>query len=180
MSLFMDLSVVRQQYGKEIPFSLQTTELPALSKEWLLQDTLIIEGNLSPHRFHIDLDGRIKASISGECSRCLKKLSYDLDIPVKAKLLFKQDTAQVEKPEFAFGELEEMYWIYDRFEYDFSYIVVEALLAHLPSRPLCDVDCVGLCPICGKNRNEGDCSCETAEIDPRWAGLAQSLNDEEV
>ena len=42
-----------------------------------------------------------------------------------------------------------------------------------PMKPLCDENCAGLCPICGKNLNEGSCDCPQQEIDPRWAKLKQ-------
>ena len=33
---------------------------------------------------------------------------------------------------------------------------------------LCKDDCEGLCAKCGKNLNEGECSCDTRETDPRF------------
>ena len=34
-----------------------------------------------------------------------------------------------------------------------------------------------ICPKCGKNLNEGACGCDTREIDPRLAKLAELLNN---
>lgn len=180
MELTMNLSAIRQQKGKTIPFAMQTTALPELPRDWQLQGPLLFEGTFSPKAHHIDLQAELTCTIIGACSRCLKPIRYDLSIPVAEKLLFKQDSAHVEKPGQAFGELEETYWIYDRFDYDFSYVIMDAILTQLPLRPICERDCEGLCPICGQNRNEGDCSCEKVDIDPRWAGLAQLDQDGEV
>lgn len=41
----------------------------------------------------------------------------------------------------------------------------------LPVKPLCKDTCLGLCPVCGANRNSNGCSCERAEGDPRLAPL---------
>ena len=49
------------------------------------------------------------------------------------------------------------------------------LLSEFPSRVLCREDCRGLCPTCGKDLNEGPCSCETTETDPRLSPLAAVL-----
>ena len=38
-------------------------------------------------------------------------------------------------------------------------------------KDLCKEDCKGLCPKCGCDLNEKECSCTTKEIDPRWAVL---------
>ncbi len=41
----------------------------------------------------------------------------------------------------------------------------------LPVHPLCRPDCAGLCPECGKDRNEGPCACSSEEGDPRLQAL---------
>lgn len=44
--------------------------------------------------------------------------------------------------------------------------------AAAPMQPLCSDGCRGLCPQCGAERSAGDCACEPASGDPRWASLA--------
>jgi uncharacterized protein len=48
----------------------------------------------------------------------------------------------------------------------------DAIGVELPFSPLCRADCKGLCPVCGGDRNLGECPGH-AEIDPRWAALEQ-------
>lgn len=45
-----------------------------------------------------------------------------------------------------------------------------ALLA-IPMKPLCRMDCAGLCPSCGCNLNQKQCNCSPKPADPRWAEL---------
>lgn len=45
---------------------------------------------------------------------------------------------------------------------------IDALLLAVPAKVLCSETCAGLCPRCGKNLNEGPCSCSDESIDPRW------------
>ena len=47
----------------------------------------------------------------------------------------------------------------------------EEFVLSLPVKPLCRPDCKGLCPQCGKNLNDGTCSCIREEGDPRLAAL---------
>ena len=42
----------------------------------------------------------------------------------------------------------------------------------LPFSPLCRPECQGLCPVCGGDRNLGECPGHV-EVDPRWAALEQ-------
>jgi uncharacterized protein len=50
-------------------------------------------------------------------------------------------------------------------------VVREQLLLALPSYPVCQEGCKGLCSVCGANLNERDCGCDRHVPDPRWAGL---------
>ena len=53
--------------------------------------------------------------------------------------------------------------------------VEEQMMLEMPSKTLCREDCLGLCPKCGKNLNEGPCTCEKHETDPRLAVLKTLL-----
>lgn len=64
---------------------------------------------------------------------------------------------------------------------DLELVAREAILLDLPLAPLCGDDCLGLCPTCGVDRNEGMCACTPPEADHRWAaldGLRTVLTDE--
>ncbi|MEE0776702.1 MAG: DUF177 domain-containing protein, partial [Bacillota bacterium] len=41
----------------------------------------------------------------------------------------------------------------------------------------CREDCKGLCPSCGQNLNNKECSCDKSPIDPRLAVLADLLKE---
>jgi uncharacterized protein len=61
---------------------------------------------------------------------------------------------------------------------DLSEIVRQDLALALPMVPLCRTACKGLCSNCGQNWNEGDCDCETEELDPRLIVLKELLDQE--
>ena len=54
---------------------------------------------------------------------------------------------------------------------DITEIVRDTFLASLPIQNLCRADCKGLCPVCGKNLNNGECECDKFIVDPRLATL---------
>ncbi|NLI71000.1 MAG: DUF177 domain-containing protein [Firmicutes bacterium] len=41
---------------------------------------------------------------------------------------------------------------------------------------LCREDCLGICPVCGENRNKIRCKCEKENVDPRFS-ILQDLKD---
>ena len=54
---------------------------------------------------------------------------------------------------------------------DMAPAVREYVLLELPDGPLCRDDCAGICPVCGIDRNEASCDCDTSVRDHRWAAL---------
>ena len=54
---------------------------------------------------------------------------------------------------------------------DVTELLRDTLLAGQPMKNLCKADCKGLCPACGANLNDGDCSCGGLVVDPRLAAL---------
>lgn len=58
---------------------------------------------------------------------------------------------------------------------DIRPLVADVLSLSLSMKPLCRPDCKGLCPVCGRNLNEGKCTCAVEVIDPRLAGLGSML-----
>lgn len=104
----------------------------------------------------ITVTGVVTAPWTGECRRCLLAASGTLTIPVRE--LYTED-----------GDGEETYPLVND-QVDLEELVHDAVLLELPIAPLCDEECRGLCPVCGANRNEESCRCETPRHD-RWAAL---------
>ncbi len=104
----------------------------------------------------ITVVGLLEAPWTGECRRCLTTASGTLRIPVRE--LYRSD-----------GDGEDAYRLVAD-EVDLEPLVHDAVLLELPIAPVCDEGCLGLCPLCGGNRNEQACSCETPR-DERWAAL---------
>ncbi|MBO4749763.1 MAG: DUF177 domain-containing protein, partial [Lachnospiraceae bacterium] len=50
-------------------------------------------------------------------------------------------------------------------------LLYNELMENWPAKILCKEDCKGLCPVCGKNLNEGECGCDRFVPDPRLAGI---------
>ena len=103
---------------------------------------------------------------SRPCDRCMKPLSdtlkYSFEHRLIATLCGDDDGDYIETPDFTL-ELDE--------------VVISDIILHYPQKFLCSEDCKGLCPVCGKNRNEGDCGCERQNVDPRLEILKQLMKE---
>lgn len=58
---------------------------------------------------------------------------------------------------------------------DLDEVLATCFILDMDTKFLCREDCKGLCPTCGKNLNEGPCTC-AKPIDPRLAVLGQLLD----
>ena len=56
---------------------------------------------------------------------------------------------------------------------DVDQLIGNELLLNLPMKVLCREDCKGICRKCGTNLNHSSCSCDTVELDPRMAVIAE-------
>ncbi len=110
----------------------------------------------------------------GQCARCLAPVEgvFTLDFE---RTVAAEGTISEEQLE----ENIDSYVMIRDGKLDVDEPLREELLISFPMRLLCDEDCPGLCPKCGKPLREGDCGCPTKEIDPRLAVLKNWLDKEE-
>jgi uncharacterized protein len=62
-------------------------------------------------------------------------------------------------------------------------LALEQVQLAIPMKPLCDENCLGLCPVCGTNRSREACDCQMSVADERWdalRGLRDQLKKKEV
>ncbi|MGD8398381.1 MAG: DUF177 domain-containing protein, partial [Anaerolineae bacterium] len=118
--------------------------------------------------------GKLHTTVRAECRRCLEPAEVEVEIDLEEE--FYPTVPIAESPVDAVPEedLEEALMIDEHHVLDLSEVIRQALWVATPMDALCRLDCAGLCPRCGGNRNLGECTCVDDEIDPRWAVL-QSL-----
>jgi uncharacterized protein len=113
--------------------------------------------------------GRLLTEVGLTCSRCLGPLRYPLYINIEEEYYPTIDIVTGAK--LATPDDGEHFTIDERHILDLTEAVRQAALVSIPMKPLCKNDCVGLCPVCGHNLNQGACGCPPIEADPRWAVL---------
>lgn len=113
----------------------------------------------------VSLTIRACFSYSRSCDRCSTDFTREMD------MLFEHKLAQT-----LVDDGNDDYIETPDFKLELDDIVISDILLSLPQKNLCKDDCKGLCQICGKNLNEGDCSCDKREIDPRLEMLKQFMD----
>ena len=112
------------------------------------------------------MKGTITTRIHGVCDRCAADFTRDVEIPIDVVLVRELS-----------NEENEDEWVFplEGNSADLEDIIRTVFVLNMDSKLLCKPDCKGLCCRCGKNLNEGPCTCQK-EPDPRFAALRQLLD----
>jgi len=129
-----------------------------------LRGAIAVDLELEVHNDGISVSGTVAAPWATVCRRCL--------VPVAGT---------------AVGAVDELYqlelldpdaFLIEDGQLDLAPLVRETVLLELDVERVCREDCAGLCPVCGVDRNESDCDCDTSVTDDRWAALEGFVPDE--
>ena len=135
--------------------------------EPLPADTVALRGTLVPVSDDLLFRGQVLGAFVCPCDRCLAEAETPFDIEViwtfeEGPPLRPVDGGEEGEDSDA-GEYAPAAGLH-RFqgtEVDLNLPLWEELEFAAPDKFLCNEDCLGLCSVCGGNRNETPCSCET-------------------
>jgi len=119
----------------------------------------------------IRLRGRLGTSLELQCARCLE--SVHQDVAREFELLYRPLGTDAGRDELSVTDAEAEIGYYQGDGVLLEDVLREQVLLALPLKITCRDDCKGLCPHCGKNLNQEQCSCNVPMEDPRWAALKE-------
>jgi uncharacterized protein len=147
-----------------------------------IDDTLVVKGSMEASRFmevegnefHIatpvqytltvkkfdnllTITGPVTFEAFFTCGRCLEEFRRSIAMDMDIRLVPKTEIPQASEFELKDEDMDVYYYESDEIDLD-PFIYEEALL-DMPIRPICSMDCKGLCGACGKNKNFETCDC---------------------
>jgi uncharacterized protein len=161
---------------RKIPFRklLQPGEIAFLEPDLRQRTPLDVVGTaeLTGPGQQIRVRGHVKGEVECACDRCLEPVSVGLDGTFD--LLYRPaDDEEISRPEAGLSDEESEVGFYEGNGIELAEVIREHVLLALPMRRICRDECKGICPICGSNRNQGECGCRTEEVDERWKALRE-------
>ncbi len=122
----------------------------------------------------VEVEGQATVCAIVACSRCLKE--FEQSVVADFVLTYCRELPQVDvdddDDEGAELSAEDMGLIlFDGHEIDLSESIQEQLVMALPSRPVCDEKCKGLCSQCGVDLNFASCDCHPQVVNLKMAAL---------
>ena len=115
------------------------------------------------------ITGKVEATLRFQCVRCLKEFSYPLSTTFDLALHPLKDAPSEEETELESDEMESSF--FGGGEIHLSEIACEQIFLDIPSQPVCQEGCKGLCPVCGKDLNLSSCGCVKEELASAFSDL---------
>lgn len=125
----------------------------------------------------INLNGEIYVTFHPTCDRCLEVFLNKNKLELHLLIIPNDEYEEMDKHEteseegISTKDIEVVPYFGDRI--DLGNLIREHLILSMPMKNICDENCLGLCQKCGKNLNEGKCSCKEDKVDSRWSALAK-------
>jgi uncharacterized protein len=110
--------------------------------------------------------GRVQGTLQQSCRRCLEPLETTFDEDLTMVFVDEDELDEDVEDDGSTRIIASS----DK-ELDLSRPVREEVFLAIEPYVVCSPECKGLCPGCGTNLNEGPCTCEGDELDPRWDAL---------
>ena len=136
--------------------------------EFPFQQPVRLEGEVSDDAGAITLSATVHAHVTTRCARCGKPVEYDKETDVEFLLVKELEGEE--------DDLRDDVYLVESDVVELDDILIPELILDMEMAVVCDEDCKGLCPKCGKNLNQGDCGCVVKEVDPRLAVLQKFLD----
>ena len=115
------------------------------------------------------LAGRISGAVFLKCDRCLEAFRSDLEIPFSVFLVSPKSEQGEAEVELLDEDLEVDFIHGETIDLDTR--IKEQIFLSLPMKSVCKEECLGLCPLCGGNLNEGPCQCSQRKTNPGFSKL---------
>ncbi len=139
-------------------------------KEQVGEDDInLIKGNavLIHTNRGILVKGKMNACVKVICSRCLKPIDCEVNFN------FEEEALPVSSEGLCPADRYNSLIIDETHTIDLSEAIRQYVWLTVPAKPLCRLDCAGICPTCGKDLNKSRCQCPSNAVDPRWSKLVR-------
>lgn len=156
--------------SREYNVNLEITSISFMGSDYSIADVEPIYIRISNKgKRTVSLYAKTTLSLVGECSRCLTPVKNDYAILVDKEIEIDREDAD------ALDDYDELSYIKDC-DLDVDELIKNELYSMIPLQLLCKESCLGICKVCGGNRNINPCDCKQTMPDPRMAVFDDIFN----
>ena len=122
----------------------------------------------------VRIQGNYTVEMTSQCDRCLGRARFPLNEAFD--LYYRPASYLAEEEEVEIDEGEAEIGFYEGAGLQLEDILREQILLALPMQRVCSEDCKGMCPVCGKDRNQTACDCKVENTGGRWEAALRNLS----
>lgn len=148
MLLELKDAFVCEGYDRCISYEFDLSGYETANDEFPFNEPVKVDVRVMNHAGVVTLTGKVDYVYSSLCDRCCAPIRQNLSISF-SNVLVKALS----------GEGSDDYILVPEEELNLDRLVTTVIILNLPMKHLCSPDCKGLCPVCGKNLNDGLCGC---------------------
>ncbi len=155
--------------GRKIDMRIPRSRLQ-VKDEFEVTEDVSVEGTVEKVNGEIICNLNFETAVLMPCSRCLRETIIQLAEKFRTVIALErhsEEAEESEEEEFDAAAEDDRHKFLDGDRLDINRVVLEQVYLSLPMKPLCREDCRGLCTVCGRNLNEGECDCDRTTVDPR-------------
>lgn len=155
--------------GLSLACQVEIEELTLSPTDAKVRDGFSLAAEIARVGTGINVTGVLAGTFLRQCVRCLK----DYEVPVRLPFAVEyrcQEMPMMRRAKLSTGDsrhapqepdegLKQDLYLYAGDQLDLTTMLREHVILATPMQPLCDEACLGLCPACGQDRNEGLCRC---------------------
>ena len=165
--MLINLSDVFKEQGKVIhmtaPLEMDSVRIMGMKYAFAEKsDVDFTLTNVEPGRAKVE--GKARVSFVVPCDRCLNDVKVELELAPERYVVPVSDLDPEDE------EIDDLSFMED-YQLNVETLLYNEIMENWPAKILCREDCKGLCPVCGRNLNEGECGCDRFVPDPRLAGI---------
>ncbi len=178
----LDLNEILSRVGMRFPYSVD--EAPIVDEDLECDSPIVGSIIFSNTGSVLLVDGQISTRVVLECSRCLRYYQMDVDsvieeqFPLETKPIGPRGRhIQVVVEE---DENPDAGKLFEGALFNLTEMLRQNIMLSLPTQPLHDPDCKGLCPHCGTDLNDFTCDCDLTPVNPSLSKLGELLANKRV
>jgi uncharacterized protein len=117
----------------------------------------------------IRIRGHLGTRLRASCDRCLAAVEFPIEQDFDLFYRPMETIAREEEIEVPEEEAEVGFYSGDSIE--LADVVTEQVILSVPMKIVCRPGCLGLCPVCGADRNKEKCACSQRQKESPFASL---------
>lgn len=152
----------------DVVFQEKIEELNSVENTIEFNSPVVFTGSFTNIGGVLRLNGKLSVDYVTNCYRCLKDINSELQAVVKEDFIESTKAA----------DHDEAYTYEGNFV-SIDKVLKDNIVLNIPMKQICNEACMGLCPVCGNDRNEKACQCKEETMNPKLEVLKNFFNSDD-